>query len=82
MVASQDWPTVDVAQVRSEEGRVVVCWNANGVRGRIKDGTLRAFLAANRNAEVIGLTELEATAKILNGVPEWRDLLTEFGWQY
>ena len=57
----------------------VVSWNCNGVRSRLADGTLRKFFEKSSEAALVGLVEVKATAAILNGLKEWRDLLVEFG---
>jgi exonuclease III len=57
----------------------IVMWNANGIRSRIRDGTLAEFLDKTHGAVLIGIVEAKANERMLNDNAEWRRLLGVHG---
>ena len=53
-------------------------WNCNGLRGRLKDGSLEKFLGGTR-ADIVALLEVKCTAEDINKLQNWKDMLVGTG---
>ena len=79
--ADETTPESKSCTVRTRKPAKILCFNVNGFRARMRDGTL-ARLLREENADIVGLTEMKCQARHVDKDQEWASLCTELGYTH